>query len=191
MISSWYPYLAQFSCYKICIDLLRIRNVRPCRIFCSTIKFNYLTCIQLNLISQLLDYWNNHGFPTELEIFFMWSYIVLLNILLSLFTFIQANHGGSRRKLWMNVQSNYRPQTSFAKVTFLHLSVSNFVHSGGGVGVGGGWCPGPGPWGVSQHALRQTPSSRRLLLRTVRILLECILVGNKLLDNFMDIVWYW
>ena len=30
--------------------------------------------------------------------------------------------------------------------------------------------------GVSQHALRQTPPSRWLLLRAVRILLECILV---------------
>ena len=35
------------------------------------LTFNYLTCIQLNLISQLLDYWNNHGFPTELETFFV------------------------------------------------------------------------------------------------------------------------
>ena len=37
----------------------------------------------------------------------------------------------------------------------------------------------PGPGGVSQHALRQTPpppGSRRLLLRAVRIILECILV---------------
>ena len=33
------------------------------------------------------------------------------------------------------------------------------------------------PWGgVSQHALRQTPPSRQLLLRAVRILLECIVV---------------
>ena len=34
---------------------------------------------------------------------------------------------------------------------------------------------------VSQHALRQTPSpqERRLLLRTLRILLECILVVQK------------
>ena len=31
-------------------------------------------------------------------------------------------------------------------------------------------------WGVSQHALRQTPPSRWLLLRAVHILLECILV---------------
>ena len=45
-----------------------------------------------------------------------------------------------------------------------------------------GWVsPGPQPeWGVYQHALRQTPPppSRRLLLRAVRILLECILVVN-------------
>ena len=47
----------------------------------------------------------------------------------------------------MNVQSNYRPQTSFAKVTFLHLSVSNFVHSGGGVGVGVGVVSRPRPVG--------------------------------------------
>ena len=40
-------------------------------------------------------------------------------------------------------------------------------------GLGGS--PGPHPMGsVSQHALRQTP--RQLLLRAVRILLECILV---------------
>ena len=34
----------------------------------------------------------------------------------------------------------------------------------------------PRPWGVSQHAPRQTPTPGRLLLRTVCILLECILV---------------
>ena len=47
----------------------------------------------------------------------------------------------------------------------------------GGVVCPGG-CPGPGPGGrgVSQHALTQTPPSRRQLLRTVRILLECIIV---------------
>ena len=35
--------------------------------------------------------------------------------------------------------------------------------------------------GVSKHALRQTPPAprRRLLLRAVRILLECILVLNR------------
>ena len=87
---------------------------------------------------------------------------------------------------------------SCAKVMFLHLSV---ILSNGGVsrprprrgvclggcpgpspgpGEGvcpGGGCPGPDPGGgVSQHALRQTPPSRQLLLQTVRILLECILV---------------
>ena len=38
----------------------------------------------------------------------------------------------------------------------------------------------PGPGGVSQHALRQTPPlhSRRLLLRAVHILLECILFSD-------------
>ena len=40
-----------------------------------------------------------------------------------------------------------------------------------------GVSPGPHPGGwVSQHAQKQTPSSRQLLLRAVRILLECILV---------------
>ena len=77
---------------------------------------------------------------------------------------------------------------------FLHLSVSHSVHRG---------CPGPGPgWSrprsgggvfrprgsVFQHALRQTPPSpsRQLLLRTVRILLECILVCK----HFSKIVWF-
>ena len=52
------------------------------------------------------------------------------------------------------------------------------VHRGGlqAYTQGGGW--GPHRGGVSQHALRQTPPtpSRRLLLRVVRILLECLLV---------------
>ena len=39
----------------------------------------------------------------------------------------------------------------------------------------GGGSPGT-HLGVSQHALRQTPHSRQLLVRAVRILLECILV---------------
>ena len=69
---------------------------------------------------------------------------------------------------------------------------------GGVIGLGdvwSGWAPGPrgglllggllpggvpGPVGlVSQHALRQTPRERRLLLQTVCILLECILVCLK------------
>ena len=46
------------------------------------------------------------------------------------------------------VRINYRPQTKFAKVMFLHLSVSHLVHRGGGVhgrGVAcvvGGMCRG-------------------------------------------------
>ena len=47
-------------------------------------------------------------------------------------------------------------------------------------------CPGPGSGGVSQHALRQTPASRLLLLRTVRILLECILVFQKRIALFAN-----
>ena len=55
---------------------------------------------------------------------------------------------------------------------FLHLSVSHSVHGGGD---------------VSQHILRQTTPSpgrhplscRWLLQRTVRILLECILVSRE------------
>ena len=39
----------------------------------------------------------------------------------------------------------YRPQTKFAKVMFLHLSVSHSVHRGGE--VGGGGCLGPHPGG--------------------------------------------
>ena len=48
--------------------------------------------------------------------------------------------------------------------------------------AGRGLFPGPHPGGfqaqggVSQHALRQTPPSRQLLLRAVCMLLECILV---------------
>ena len=67
---------------------------------------------------------------------------------------------------------NYRPQTKFAKVMFLHVSVcpqggfSRPTPRGGrlrGLGGGGsqglhlGGCPGPGQGDVSQHALRQTP----------------------------------
>ena len=54
--------------------------------------------------------------------------------------------------------------------------------AGGGVQantqVGGGGVSRPRRGGgLSQHALRQTPPSRRLL-RTVRIVLDCILVVN-------------
>ena len=60
---------------------------------------------------------------------------------------------------------------------FLHLSVSDFVHSGSVCipACTGADTPLLGRYPrVSQHALGQTP--RRPLQRTVRILLECILV---------------
>ena len=81
------------------------------------------------------------------------------------------------------------------KVMFLHLSV--ILSIGGCLGPGPGWrlqglargwCPGPhqgcpGPGGVQAQAWGCIPActetdtpSRRLLLRAVRILLECILV---------------
>ena len=59
---------------------------------------------------------------------------------------------------------------SCGKVMFLHLSVSYSVHSGGG--------SAPVHAGQTTHTTHHwadTPHSRRLLLRTVRILLECIL----------------
>ena len=63
------------------------------------------------------------------------------------------------------------------------LQVSRPTPKGEVEGSGLGGSPGPhlggspGPnWGVYQHALRQTPPSRWLLLRAVCILLECILV---------------
>ena len=42
-----------------------------------------------------------------------------------------------------------------------------------------------GGQGVSQHALRQTPPQQTLLLRTVRILLECILVLFSCLHDWV------
>ena len=122
-------------------------------------------------------------------------------------------------------QCYYCPQTKFAKVMFLHVSVIlstgwgspgtypegrlrglawgvSRPYPGGRLrglarGIlqahtqGGGWGVWPGgclqaqggsrprQGGASQHALRQTTPSRRLLLRTVCILLEYILVfGN-------------
>ena len=79
-----------------------------------------------------------------------------------------------------------------AKVMFSGVCLSTGVawFWGGVPGPGGVFAPRglPGPSGVpgpgelvSQHALRQTPPpERRLLLRTVRILLECILVDHKI-----------
>ena len=58
----------------------------------------------------------------------------------------------------------YRPQTKFAKVMFLHLSVSHSVHRGG-LHRGVGRPPAP------HRTLRDTVNER-----AVRILLKCILV---------------
>ena len=76
----------------------------------------------------------------------------------------------------------------FAMVMFLHLPLSHSVHRGmpgrggesgpGGLpGLRGAWSgEGPGSWsgGLVGGVCVETP--RRLLLRVVRILLECILV---------------
>ena len=97
----------------------------------------------------------------------------------------------------------YRPQRSWGKVIFSEACVKNSAHTqGGGWGVWsrGGWSPGPHPGGklrglaggspgphlghLQAHTWEVYPSmhwgrhppSRRLLLRAVRILLECILV---------------
>ena len=65
----------------------------------------------------------------------------------------------------------YRPQTKLLK-GYVFIPVCHSVQRRlGGVQV-------QAQGGVSQHALRQTIPSRQLLLRTVRILLECILVAN-------------
>ena len=74
----------------------------------------------------------------------------------------------------------YRPQTKFAKVMFLHLSVSHSVHRGGLVlrGACSRGVPAPGGlvWGVPGED--PCPLPGQLLLRVVRFLLECILVSS-------------
>ena len=94
---------------------------------------------------------------------------------------------------------NYCPQRSWGKVIFSEVCVKNSVHREGSPGphprgklrglTGGGLqahtrggLSRPRPGGVSQHALRQTPPSRRLLLQAVRILLECILVYAEFME---------
>ena len=67
-----------------------------------------------------------------------------------------------------------------AKVMFLHLSVIS-VHKGGSASVHAGIPPRPTPPPGSRHPPEHTPQTRHppgrwLLLRTVPILLECILV---------------
>ena len=75
---------------------------------------------------------------------------------------------------------HYRLQTKFAKVMFLHLSVSHSVHWGGVciLHPGGGSASGVvflggggGGWQSPNQILRDTANER-----AIRILLECILV---------------
>ena len=86
--------------------------------------------------------------------------------------------------LGRSMQDVYRPQTKFAKVMFLHLSVSHSVHRGrawmrGGMhgSRGCAWLQGGHVWlqggvcGIRRDTVNE---------RAVRILLECILV---LLNN--------
>ena len=71
---------------------------------------------------------------------------------------------------------NYRPQRGSSKVVFLHLSV---ILSRGCISA----CTGADtPWADTPPHRTDTnpPPSRRLLQRTVRILLECILVSFSL-----------
>ena len=103
-----------------------------------------------------------------------------------------------------NAFNYYCPQHSCGKIMFLHLSVSHSVHRG--VYPSMYWGRHPPGADISQHALgqtnqwadtlwadanRQTPRAdtpqvdtptlgRWLLMRTVRILLECILVWRLL-----------
>ena len=106
---------------------------------------------------------------------------------------------------WIHVWTHCRPQRSCEGYVFTGVCLSTgdvcLVQGGAcfqGVCARSGGCllPGVCTWsqggvcsrghlvwgvsalgGVSQHALRQTPpQGRRLLLRTVHILLECILV---------------
>ena len=71
---------------------------------------------------------------------------------------------------------NYHPQTKLGKVMFLHLSVILFT--------GGVHPPGRHTTPLGRHPLgrhlprRHTPSWQPPLQRTIRILLECILVSK-------------
>ena len=83
---------------------------------------------------------------------------------------------GHRKEVFFGIGNEelpyYRSPTKFAKVMFLPLSVSHSVHRGvcsrGCLVLGGGWSRGVCAWW-------KPPG--RLLLRAVRILLECILVA--------------
>ena len=91
---------------------------------------------------------------------------------------------------------NYHPQTKFAKVMFLHLSVSHSVHGGGGpASVHAGIPP------RTRHPREQTPPSLGADIPppgsspmlgdmvnkwAVRILLECNLVFQLLLQLILS-----
>ena len=65
-------------------------------------------------------------------------------------------------------------KTKFAKVMFLHLSVSHSVHGGGSASLHAGIADSPG----SRHPPAQYMLGDTANKRAVRILLECILVAQ-------------
>ena len=116
---------------------------------------------------------------------------------LQLFAFVSIKHLLSFCILAMSLTlcGHYRPQRS-CEGYVLQVSVCPQRGSGpGGIWSQGGRVPGPGGGGsvpggggvVSQLALRQTSWERRLLLRTVHILLQCILVICRI--NFLKITY--
>ena len=99
--------------------------------------------------------------------------------------------GGSKDGRALRTLSNffhYRPQRSRGKVMF--SQGSQFCSRGEGCIPA---CIGADTARVSQHALGQTPPPPgRLLLRTVRILLECILVFLRFCSEiwgYLPLVW--
>ena len=89
---------------------------------------------------------------------------------------------------------NYHPQTKFAKVMFLHLSVSHSVHGGGLPQCMLGYPPGPGTPG-SRHPPpweQTSPPGAAPMLGdmvnkwAVRILLECNFVFQLLLQLILS-----
>ena len=81
------------------------------------------------------------------------------------------------RSIWQPSVANFLPPANevWGKVIFSQACVKNSVHGGGG-GSGPGGVPGPGGYACSGGGAGWRPPLRRLLLRAVRILLECILV---------------
>ena len=72
------------------------------------------------------------------------------------------------------------PATKLGQGNIFRSMCQEFCSQGGSPGPHPGWgCPGPGPKGgmcIPACTEPDPPPSRRLLLRAVRILLECILV---------------